>query len=122
MKFEIYYYADEKNFEPVRAYIQDLTDEQKAKVYAYLQHLSDVGPKIKRPQGDYLGGKTGLYEIRPGRNRVLYFFIQGGKIVLVHAFLKKSDAIPEKDLKIAIRRKEMCEVLLRFNRVEFDQE
>ena len=121
MSFEIYYFADEKGIEPVRDYLKNLTEPDRAKVYAYLHHLSEVGYQLRRPHGDYLGGQTELYEIRPGRNRILYFFIHRNKIILLHAFLKKTQEIPEKEMKIAMKRKEACKVLLKFNAVEFDE-
>lgn len=119
MDFDIYYFVDEEKSEPVREYLQGLTEPERAKVYAYLHHLSEVGHQLKRPQGDYLGGKTELYELRPGRNRILYFFIHRNKIILLHAFLKKTQEIPEREIKIAMKRKEACKVLLKFNAVEF---
>jgi len=121
MNFGVYYFADEEGNEPAREYVQDLTEPERAKVYAYLQHLSEVGYQIKRPRGDYLGDKTELYELRPGRNRILYFFIQRNKIILLHAFLKKTQEIPEREIKIAMKRKELCKVMLKFNEVEFDE-
>jgi len=97
------------------------SQSEKAKGYAYLKHLSDVGYKMRRPFADYLGEKTGLYELRPGRHRVLYFFFVRNKVILLHAFLKKTDAIPIKDIDIALHRKEICQVLLKFNKVDFDE-
>ena len=121
MNFGIYYFVDEEDKEPVREYLQDLTEPERAKVYAYLHHLSEVGYQLKRPQGDYLGDKTELYELRPGRHRVLYFFIHRNKIILLHAFLKKTQEMPEREIKTAMKRKETCKVLLRFNAIEFDE-
>ena len=121
MSFDVCYFKDENGNEPVREYIQDLTEPNRAKVYAYLQHLSEAGYQLKRPWGDYLGDKTELYELRPGRNRILYFFLHRNKVILLHAFLKKTQEIPEKEKERAMRRKEMCKVFLRFNAVDFDQ-
>ena len=75
---------------------------------------------MRRPFADYLGEKTGLYELRPGRHRVLYFFYIRNKVVLLHAFLKKTNTIPERDIEIALHRKEICEVPLKFNKVDFE--
>lgn len=94
---------------------------KKQKCTPTLKHLSGVGYKMRRPFADYLGGKTGLYELRPGRHRVLYFFFIRNKVVLLHAFLKKTDAIPEKDIEIALGRKEICEVLHKYQKVDFSE-
>lgn len=121
LHFEVLYFVDEKGNAPVRDYVKKLTDTERAKVYAYLKHLSDVGYKIRRPFGDYMGDKTGLYELRPGRHRIIYFFLIKKKIVLLHSFLKKTDAISEKDIDMALSRKEICEVLMKYNKVDFDE-
>ena len=121
MNFEVLYFVDEKGNVPVQKYIRSLPSAEKAKVFAYLTHLSDVGYKMRRPFADYLGEKTGLYELRPGRHRVLYFFFVRNKVILLHAFLKKTDEILTKDIKIALHRKEICEVLLKYNKVDFEE-
>lgn len=118
--FEVLYFVDSKEHVPVRDYVMNLTETERAKVYAYLKHLGDVGYKMRRPFADYLGSKTGLYELRPGRHRMIYFFFIKNKIILLHAFLKKTDTIPEKEIKIALDRKETCQVLVKFNRVDFE--
>ena len=121
MNFEVLYFVDEKGNTPVRECIKALPIPEKAKVYAYLKHLSDAGYQMRRPFADYLGDKTGLYELRPGRHRVLYFFLVRNKVILLHAFLKKTDEIPKRDIDIALQRKEICEVLLKYNKVDFEE-
>lgn len=120
MNFEVLYFVNEKGEAPVREYLLALHSAERAKVYAFLKHLSEAGYKMRRPFADYLGDKTGLYELRPGRHRVLYFFFMRGKVILLHAFLKKTDAIPERDIETALSRKEICEVLFKYNRVDLD--
>ena len=121
MNFEVLYFVDEKGTAPVQDYLKALPSAEKAKVYAYLKHLSEVGYKMRRPFADYLGDKTGLYELRPGRHRVLYFFFVRSKVILLHAFLKKTDEIPKRDIDVALQRKEICEVLMKFNKIAFDE-
>jgi len=121
LSFEILYFVDEKDNAPVRDYLKRLPTNEKSKVYAYLKHLSDVGYKMRRPFADYLGEKTGLYELRPGRHRVLYFFFIRNKVILLHAFLKKTDAIPEREIEIALHRREICEVLHKYHKVDFSE-
>lgn len=59
-----------------------------------------------------LGG--GLFELRPrgreGIGRALYCYLVGERAVVLHAFVKKTQATPERDLKLARRRvKEVCD-------------
>lgn len=120
MNFEVLYFVDEKGNAPVRDYLLALPSVERAKIYAYLKQLSEIGYKMRRPFTDYLGNKTGLYELRPGRHRVLYFFFMRGKVILLHAFLKKTDALPERDIEIALSRKDIFEIASKFYRVDFN--
>lgn len=121
MSCQINYFKNEKGVEPVREYIKDLVLEDKAKVFAFLKHLSEYGPQVRRPMADYMGNKTGLYELRPGRHRVIYFYMERKNIILLHAFFKKTDKIPESDIETALWRKEICQTLKRYNAVDFEE-
>ena len=68
-----------------------------------------------------MGNKTGLYELRPGRHRVIYFYMERKNIILLHAFFKKTDKIPESDIETALWRKEICQTLKRYNSVDFEE-
>ena len=54
----------------------------------------------------------GLFELRPrgreGIGRVFYCFVIGQRIVILHAFIKKTAETPEREMKIP--RKRMKEV------------
>ena len=39
------------------------------------------------------------------RNRVLYCFHRRTQVILLHAFLKRTDDIPQKEIEIALKRK-----------------
>jgi phage-related protein len=68
--------------------------------------LANHGPAIGMPHSRAMG--QGLFELRPrGRavtGRALYCFVQGDRIVIVHAFLKKTRTTPRHDLAIARQR------------------
>lgn len=71
----------------------------------------EFSPNLRMPHSRAMGG--GLFEIRPrgreGIGRAFYCFVVGRRIVVLHAFVKKTQATPEQDLKIA--RKRLQEVL-----------
>ena len=121
MEYQAFYFEDNKGVAPVRDYILALPTAKKAKVFAYLHHLENVGPSMRRPMADYMGDRSGLYELRPGRNRVIYFYLQRNKIILLHAFLKKTEAIPEADIRVAEDRKDICETLGKYQMVNFEE-
>ena len=68
------------------------------------------GPDLRLPHSRALG--DGLFELRPrgraGIGRAFYCFLIERRIVIVHAVTKKSEQIPERELKLA--RKRMKEV------------
>ena len=59
------------------------------------------------------GNGGGLYELWPrgseGIGRVFYCFLVGRRVVILHAFVKKTEDTPKQELRIARRR--MKEVL-----------
>lgn len=122
MRFEIYCFVDERGEAPVQNYVNRLPDAERLKIAAYLHILGEMGYQMRRPFADSLGNKTGLYELRPGRHRVLYFFYLRNKVVLLHAFMKKTDKIPEREIEIALQRKEICEVLSKFEKIDFERD
>ena len=105
IKFEIILYKDGKGFSPVGECIGSLTKKQQNKIIAYTDRLVALGFNLKRPAADSLGGGLGLYELRPDRHRILYFFHQRTQIIFLHAFLKRTDEIPQRDIEIALSRK-----------------
>jgi phage-related protein len=72
--------------------------------------LMEFGPNLRMPHSRPMGG--GLFELRPrgreGAGRAFYCFVVGQRVVILHAFIKKTQETPEQELKIA--RKRMKEV------------
>ena len=72
--------------------------------------LIEFGPYLRMPYSRPLG--DGLFELRPrsaeGIGRVFYCFMEQRRIVILHAFVKKTEETPERELKLA--RKRMKEV------------
>lgn len=46
-----------------------------------------------------------IWELRPGKNRVLYFFYKNNKYILLHHFVKKTQKTPRREIEKA--KKEM---------------
>ena len=70
----------------------------------------EFGPHLHMPHSRAMG--NGLFELRPrgkeGLGRVFYCFVAERRIVILHAFIKKAQETPERELRIA--RKRMKEV------------
>jgi phage-related protein len=72
--------------------------------------LMEFGPNLRMPHSRALG--DGLFELRlrgrEGIGRALYCFVAGQRVVILHAFIKKTQETQEKELRLA--RKRMKEV------------
>lgn len=94
----------------VKAEIESWPDGILADYARIVELLMEFGPNIHMPHSRAIGG--GLFELRPrgreGIGRALYCFIAGQRVVILHAFVKKTQNTPEQDLRIA--RKRMKEV------------
>ena len=52
----------------------------------------------------------GIWELRPGNNRVFYFFMEEDTFVLLHHFRKKSQKTPRREIeKAKVERKDYLE-------------
>lgn len=112
MKKRVLYYLDQKGGNPVWEFVTALPPTERDKCFEYIAYLEEMGERVRRPVGDYLGNK--LYELRPKQTRIIYFFMLRNDVVLVHAFRKKTDAVPEREMKLAIRR--MNDFFLRYEK------
>ena len=68
--------------------------------------LAEHGPNLRLPHSRSMG--EGLFELRPhgrsGIGRAMYCFLVGRRVVVVHAFIKKTQQTPDRDLKLARKR------------------
>lgn len=101
MKFEIEYFH-----ERVLAEIQSWPVDVLADYARLIELLGQHGPDLRLPHSRALG--AGLFELRPrgrsGVGRAFYGFVVARRIVVVHAFIKKSQQTPDRELKLARKR------------------
>jgi phage-related protein len=71
-----------------------------------LEQLRIRNIQAREPLTRHVEGK--IWEIREESNtniyRVLYFFFNGRRIVLLHGFTKKTQKLPRRELEIALKR------------------
>ncbi len=75
-----------------------------------IERLSELGYELKRPEADYL--KDGIHELRVALRRVQYrmlYFFSENQCVITHGFTKKSRRVPEREIQLAIERKNRFE-------------
>jgi phage-related protein len=68
--------------------------------------LMQFGPQLRMPHSRAMG--DGLFELRPrsseGIGRAFFCFVVGQRVIVLHAFIKKTQETPERELKLARRR------------------
>ncbi|MCL2659307.1 MAG: type II toxin-antitoxin system RelE/ParE family toxin [Acidobacteriaceae bacterium] len=102
----IEFYKDEKGAEPVKSWMDGLSEEIQARVTARIGLLAEHGPTLDYPYTSQIEGRLREARLRFGktRYRVLYFFDDDRAVVLLHAFTKDTDAVEESDKKIGRAR------------------
>jgi phage-related protein len=105
MSWKILMYKTPSGQSVVKKFIAELQPPTVAKLMHHLDMLKTFGPQVSMPIAKPLGNS--LYELRVrGRQevRVFYVFARGAEIYLLHAFQKKSQATPTKELALARQR------------------
>jgi len=71
-----------------------------------LELLTEFGPQLRMPRSRALG--DGLFELRPrgteGIGRAFYCSAINQRIIVLHAFIKKTQETPERELRLARNR------------------
>lgn len=101
MPFEVSYFH-----ERVLAEIESWPVDVLADYARLVELLAEHGPSLQLPHSRAMG--EGLFELRPrgrsGIGRAFYCFLVGKRAVVLHAFVKKTQQTPERDLKLARKR------------------
>ena len=101
MAFAIQYFH-----ERVLAEIESWPVDVLADYARLIELLMEYGPVLRLPHSRAFG--DGLFELRPrgrsGIGRAFYCFMIGKRVVVLHAFIKKSQETPERELKCARQR------------------
>jgi phage-related protein len=104
-RYAVNFYRSKGGRSPIDEFLNKLNPETYAKVARMLELLAETGPELGLPYSRAMGG--GLFELRVrGKNeaRLLYLFIKNREIIIVHAFSKKAQKTPPKELKLARKR------------------
>ena len=100
-RFEIEYFH-----ERVLAEVESWPVDVLADYARLVELLVEHGPSLWLPHSRAFGG--GLFELRPrgrsGIGRAFYCFMAGKRVVVLHAFIKKTRQTPDRELKLARKR------------------
>jgi phage-related protein len=103
-KIKVAFFATEGGAEPVRDWLKSLSREDQKEIGDDIRTVEfgwPIGMPVCRPLG------KGLYEVRTNlKDRIarVFFTIEGDEMVLLHGFIKKSQATPDSELALARSR------------------
>jgi len=108
-KFQCVYFQTLSGKAPVKEFIDSLHGRTQQKFFTVAGLLEEFGKALPKPHADYLGDE--IYELRfagiEGKVRALYFFYDGGRIVLTNGFLKKRQKTPVREIELAKKRRKI---------------
>jgi len=93
-------------FEGIEDAVMQMPPKIQARVLRLLELMQTYGANLGAPHTAPMG--DGLFEIRAkaqeGIGRALFCYMQGERIYILHAFIKKAQKTPKKELDLAIAR------------------
>ena len=111
---KISFYQSSNGKVPVKEYLKSLESIQVAKIRNILRLLEEFG--FSKPYVDTrkIKGKkyNGLYEIKIGYSRILYFLYLNNECILLHGFTKKTNKSPRRELDTALKRLKLYKDIL----------
>jgi phage-related protein len=90
-----------ETYREVKKFIDKLNDTRRARVDRFYSLFEEYG--IQLPKRYFKKVAPRVWELRPGDIR-LFLTLKKNRAFVVHAIYKKSQKIPKKDLKLAVRR------------------
>jgi len=99
----IEYYVDDNGHVPVREFLASLDPKTYVRFQWSLEQLRLRNVQAREPLVRHIEGK--IWELREESRtdiyRILYVFVSGRRIILLHGFQKKTEKLPNKELEIA---------------------
>lgn len=125
MKYNIEFYEDKNGKSEVWEFLEELRKKsaknkdariQYKQIVLYIQLLEENGTRLPSNVTKHID--DGIWELRPGSNRVLYFYYDKGIFILLHSFRKKTQKTPKREIQKA--KAERDEYLLRKGLEEYE--
>ena len=112
-EYKTYYYKDSQTGKvPVLEYIERLSRKEKVKVLKYIDFLEKNKGYLDEPYSKHIKNKIRELRIDFSKNkhRIFYFTFIGKRIILLHAFLKKTEKTPKQEIIKALDNLYDCEL------------
>ena len=99
-----YYKNSNTGKEPAIDYLDSLDETVQAKIVSYIDLLLEKKGRLKYPYTRHIKDK--IWELRvdfaKNYHRIFYFIFTGKRIIFLHAFSKKTNRTPRRELEKAI--------------------
>lgn len=100
---DVFFFRDSKGSEPVREFVDEIRGRNPkagTKIRSYLLRLRDLDPAGGRLASNYVKSlRNGIFELRPEwggtEYRILFAWLPGGRLILLHGCQKRPNAITE---------------------------
>jgi phage-related protein len=91
-KFIIEWFYDDRGYSQSFEYYDSLSNAQKRKLLMLFNRIGEFGIINDKTKFRYEG--EDIFSFKPQPDRFFSFFVKGNKIIVAHAFRKKSDKSP----------------------------
>lgn len=99
--YRVIVYRTARGEAPVDRFLAELPQSHQAKVIVALERLAEHGVRLGRPEVAHL--KERIWELRVQfsgiQYRVLFAVVRQANVLLLHGFVKKSQAVPEREIR-----------------------
>jgi phage-related protein len=111
--YNIIFYANKRGEQPVKEYIDSLKEKAETskdsrikltKIIAYIDILSKNGTRAGENFIKHL--EENIWELRPINDRILFFYWDQNKFVLLHHFKKKTQKTPRREIEQAKKNRD----------------
>jgi len=105
MEYKVVFYQSNRGNSPVVDYIDNLDKSVSPKYFKLIELLNEFGPRLGMPYSRKL--TKNLNELRTrGKNPIRVIYTRVGNVyVILHAFQKKTNKTPTKEIKLAESRR-----------------
>ena len=107
MRFQVNYWRTQSGKAPVERYIDSIDNlEERAELLSLLQGVQEHGTEAIGVEFRQIEGKLWELKIRlrGNQHRIFYVVIKGSEMILLHAYLKKTQKAPLKEIRLAFQR------------------
>ena len=111
--YNIEFYEDSNGYSQLWEFLDDLQKKagknkdariQHQQISFYIELLHENGARLGTNITKHL--VEDIWELRPGNNRVFYFYFENNTFVLLHQFRKKSQKTPQREINQALAERD----------------